>query len=97
MTAAFGDPAVLKTPLTALRRDDQRPQRAPCPCAAVAPDAGTVVTLNVKDFPVEACEPLAVDAVHPDDFLVGFDAPEDHKVQAPSSAKQRRYAPRECR
>jgi len=38
--------------------------------AAVASDAQAVVTLNLKDFPVEACEPFAVQPLHPDVFLL---------------------------
>jgi hypothetical protein len=28
------------------------------------------VTLNLDDFPVDACEPFAIEALHPDLFLV---------------------------
>jgi predicted nucleic acid-binding protein len=38
--------------------------------AAVAADSELVVTLNLDDFPPEACEPVGVEAVHPDDFLL---------------------------
>jgi len=38
--------------------------------AAVASNAQAVVTLNLKDFPVEACEPFAIDPLHPDVFLL---------------------------
>jgi hypothetical protein len=38
--------------------------------AAVASDAQAVVTLNLKDFPIEACEPFAVEPLHPDVFLL---------------------------
>lgn len=34
--------------------------------AAVASDAQAVVTLNLKDFPIAACEPFAVEPLHPD-------------------------------
>ncbi|MDA0159404.1 PIN domain-containing protein [Solirubrobacter ginsenosidimutans] len=38
--------------------------------AAVASDAQAIVTFNLKDFPPEACEPFAIEAIHPDDFLL---------------------------
>jgi predicted nucleic acid-binding protein len=38
--------------------------------AAVASDAQAVVTLNLKHFPTEACEPFAVEALRPDSFLL---------------------------
>lgn len=38
--------------------------------AAVVRDAQAVVTLNLKDFPVEACEPFAIAPLHPDVFLL---------------------------
>ncbi len=36
--------------------------------AAVVSRAQAVVTLNLRDFPPTACEPFAVDALHPDAF-----------------------------
>ena len=38
--------------------------------AAVAAHAEVVVTSNLRDFTDEACAPLGVTAVHPDDFLL---------------------------
>jgi hypothetical protein len=38
--------------------------------AAVAASSELVVTFNLSDFPAEACEPLGVEAIHPDDFLL---------------------------
>jgi hypothetical protein len=38
--------------------------------AAVAADSELVVTFNFDDFPPEACEPVGVEAVHPDDLLL---------------------------
>jgi predicted nucleic acid-binding protein len=38
--------------------------------AAVAADSELIVTLNLGDFPPEACEPFGVEAIHPDDFLL---------------------------
>lgn len=39
---------------------------------AVAADSELVVTLNLDHFPNEACEPVGVEARHPDDFLLGL-------------------------
>jgi hypothetical protein len=37
---------------------------------AVISNAQAIVTLNLKDFPPEACEPLAIEPLHPDRFLL---------------------------
>lgn len=42
--------------------------------AAVVVHAEVVVTANLKDFSEEACSPLGVSAVHPDEFLVTLQA-----------------------
>ena len=38
--------------------------------AAVAADSELIVTFNLGDFPHDACEPVGVEAVHPDEFLL---------------------------
>lgn len=38
--------------------------------AAVAADSELIITFNLDDFPPEACDPLGVEAIHPDDFLL---------------------------
>lgn len=38
--------------------------------AAVVSNAQAIVTLNLKDFPIESCEPFAVEPLHPDVFLL---------------------------
>jgi hypothetical protein len=38
--------------------------------AAKAIGAEAVVTFNLKDFPDDACEPLGIEAQHPDEFLM---------------------------
>jgi predicted nucleic acid-binding protein len=38
--------------------------------AAVAAGSELIVTFNLDDFPAEACEPLGVEALHPDEFLL---------------------------
>ncbi|HEV2952482.1 MAG TPA: PIN domain-containing protein [Candidatus Dormibacteraeota bacterium] len=40
--------------------------------AAVASPAEAVITFNLRDFPVESCEPHEIEAVHPDAFLIGL-------------------------
>jgi len=50
---------------------------------AVVSDAQAVVTLNLKDFPIDACEPFAIEPLHPDIFLVdlyGLDAQEVYEA-----------------
>lgn len=48
--------------------------------AAVASGAQAVVTINLKDFPIEACEPFAVDPLHPDVFLLDLYRLDVHEV-----------------
>lgn len=40
--------------------------------AAVVADAEMVVTTNIRHFPSSACDPHAIDAVHPDELLTEF-------------------------
>ncbi len=48
--------------------------------AAVASGAQAGVTINLKDFPIEACEPFAVDPLHPDVFLLDLYGLDAHEV-----------------
>ena len=46
--------------------------------AALAAGAGTILTMNLRDFPASALAPHGVAAAHPDDFLCGlYDADPD--------------------
>jgi len=38
--------------------------------ASVAADSELIATFDLDDFPPRACEPLGVEATHPDDFLL---------------------------
>ncbi|MCP9489452.1 MAG: PIN domain-containing protein [Solirubrobacteraceae bacterium MAG38_C4-C5] len=71
MTAAFDAAAV---PVTAIARFEDamtnHPNDRHVLAAAVASGAQAIVTLNLRDFPVEACEPFAVAPVHPDVFVL---------------------------
>lgn len=40
--------------------------------AAVAAHAEGIITTNLKDFSPASCAPLGVEAIHPDDFLLGL-------------------------
>ena len=40
--------------------------------AAVVADAEMVVTTNIRHFPSSACDPHAIDVVHPDELLTDF-------------------------
>jgi hypothetical protein len=48
--------------------------------AAVVGQAQAVVTLNLKDFPFEACEPFAIEPLHPDAFLLDLYALDPQEV-----------------
>jgi predicted nucleic acid-binding protein len=51
--------------------------------AAVVSDAQAVVTFNLKDFPLRACEPFATEPLHPDVFLLdlyGLDGQEVYEA-----------------
>lgn len=50
--------------------------------AAVVCRAEAVVTLNIKDFPVEACEPFAIEPLHPDTFLLDLYALDPQEIYA---------------
>jgi predicted nucleic acid-binding protein len=50
--------------------------------AAVVGRAQAVVTLNLKDFPFEACEPFAIEPLHPDAFLLDLYALDSEEVYA---------------
>lgn len=50
--------------------------------AAVAIDAQALVTLNLEHFPQEACEPFAIDALSPDEFLLDLYNIDPHEVHA---------------
>lgn len=71
MTAAFDGAAVAGDAVNRLEpvmTNDEKDRHVLA--AAGVSDAQVVVTLNLKDFPVEACEPFAVDPLHPDVFLL---------------------------
>ena len=40
--------------------------------AAIEGGADCIVTFNLRDFPEERLEPYGIEAVHPDDFVLGF-------------------------
>ncbi len=50
--------------------------------AAVAADSELIVTFNLDDFPPKACEPLGVEAIHPDDFLLDLNDLNPEAVRA---------------
>jgi hypothetical protein len=75
-------------------RDEERPNDRHVLAAAVASDAQAVVTLNLKHFPTEACEPFAVEALHPDSLLLdlyGLDS--DHVFDADRKTRPRGFEP----
>lgn len=56
--------------------------------AAVAADSDLIVTFDLDDFPAQACEPLRVEATHPDDFLLDLHGL-NSKPSAPRSNSKR--------
>jgi len=71
MTAAFDGAAVPQHAIdhleSAMAND---PKDRHVLAAAVVCDAEAVVTLNLKDFPLEACSPFAIEPLHPEVFLL---------------------------
>lgn len=56
--------------------------------AAVADeDAQAIVTLNLRHFPEDACKPLGIDIVHPDEFLRRLYDAAPEKVHAALTAQ----------
>jgi len=71
MTEAFDGAAVPRPAIDKLEPSmTNHPKDRHVLAAAVAGDAQAVVTLNLKDFPSEACEAFNVEALHPDEFLL---------------------------
>lgn len=56
--------------------------------AALASGAGTILTMNLRDFPASALAPHGVAAVHPDDFLCGLHNADPDLLQASTEAAQ---------
>jgi len=50
--------------------------------AAVAADSELIVTLDLDGFPPQACEPLGVEAIHPDEFLLDLHDLDPQAVRA---------------
>ena len=54
--------------------------------AALAAWAGTILTMNLRDFPASALAPYDVAVVHPDDFLCGHHDPDPELLRASTKA-----------
>lgn len=71
MEAAFDGASVPAEAIEALEPSmKNHPKDRHVLAAAKAIGAEVVVTSNIKDFPDEVCEPLGIEAMHPDDFLL---------------------------
>lgn len=83
MTAAFDGAAVPRAAIDRLEPAmTNDPEDRHVLAAAVASGAQAVVTLNLKDFPIEACEPLAIEPLQPDAFLLDLYALDAPRVYA---------------
>jgi hypothetical protein len=71
MGRAFDDAEVPATVIAALETTmNNEPEDRHVLAAAVAShDAHTIATTNLRHFPAEACDPLAIEVIHPDAFL----------------------------
>ena len=56
--------------------------------AALAAGAGTILTMNLRDFPTLALAPHGVAAAHPDGFLCGLHEADPELLQASAEAAQ---------
>ena len=56
--------------------------------AALAAGAGTILTMNLRDFPASALAPHGVVAIHPDRFLCGLHDADPDLLQASTEAAQ---------
>lgn len=56
--------------------------------AALAAGAGTILTMNLRDFPALALAPHGVAAAHPDDFLCGLHDADPELLRASTEAAQ---------
>ncbi len=54
--------------------------------AALAAGAGTILTMNLRDFPASALAPYGVAAVNPDDFLCGLHDADPELLRASTEA-----------
>ena len=71
MTRAFGAAAVPQAEVDGLEESmTNDPKDRHVLAAAVVGRADVVVTLNLRDFPLDACRAVGVEPMHPDDFLL---------------------------
>ncbi len=54
--------------------------------AALAAEAETILTMNLRDFPASALAPYGVVAVHPDEFLCGLHDADPDLLRASTAA-----------
>lgn len=61
---------------------------------AVHVEAASIITFNLRDFPVDACEPFGVEAADPDSFVAAVAATDPARTHAAlSDIAQRRTRP----
>ena len=70
MRTAFDDATVPARPIRQLEPSmTNHPKDRHVLATAVVAHAEVIVTSNLKDFPQASCQPLGIEAIHPDDFL----------------------------
>jgi len=81
MTAAFDGAAIPRDAIDRLEPTmPNHPKDRHVLAAAVIGNAQAVVTLNLKDFPNEICEPFGIEPLHPDVFLLALYNLDPHEV-----------------
>lgn len=71
MRRAFEDAQIPEAPIATLEpgMTNQPADRHVLAAAVASDDAHRIVTSNLRHFPIAACEPFGIQAVHPDAFL----------------------------
>jgi hypothetical protein len=84
MRRTFDDAEIPEDAITALQpaMTNDLADRHVLAAAVAEEDARTIVTLNLRHFPVAACEPFGIEVVHPDVFLCRLHEQAPEKVHA---------------
>lgn len=72
MNAAFQDATTEIHPSTIATLNLPDPNDQHVLAAAITAEAELIATFNVKDFPASILAPFGIEAIHPDDFILGL-------------------------